>query len=95
MNKTKEFKNLVGNKIFSATFVKKNGEKRKIVGRLGVKKHLKGGEKRYNAEALDYVTVFDFQKKEYRTLNLNTIIDVKVSGQTFDEIPQFASESEV
>lgn len=95
MSKSKELKNLVKNKIFSATFIKKNGEKRKIVGRLGVKKHLKGGEKRYDSEALDYVTVFDFQKKEYRTLNLNTLVDVTVSGVTYDEIPQFASEGEV
>lgn len=40
-----EIRQLVGNKFFSAIFTKKNGDLRKILCRLGVKKHLKGGEK--------------------------------------------------
>lgn len=49
-----EFRKLVGSKIFSAEFVKKNGEHRKIVCRLEVKKHLKGGEMTYNPSHKNY-----------------------------------------
>ena len=70
--KTNDFKKMIGNNIFSAVFVKKNGEKRKINCRLGVKKHLKGGTKSYRDEDFNYLCVFDLQKKQYRTINLNT-----------------------
>lgn len=66
-------KSTVGNKIFSVEFVKKDGTLRKMHCRLNVKKHLKGGTKKYNAEARNLLTVFDLQKKQYRTINLNTI----------------------
>jgi len=35
-------------KFFTIKFVKKNGELRELNGRLGVKKHLKGGELGYS-----------------------------------------------
>ena len=75
-------KKLVGSTFFTVTFVKKDGTLRKMNARLGVKKHLKGGEKKYNAEDLNYLTVYDLQKKAYRTINVNTLRELKVKGQT-------------
>jgi len=65
-------------KIFSAEFIKKDGSIRKIVGMTGVKKHLKANAKKqaYNPKERGYVTIYDFQKKDYRLINLQTIIKV-------------------
>jgi len=42
-------KEFVGkNKIFTATFIKKDGSTRVMNCQLGVKKHLKGGEQKFN-----------------------------------------------
>ena len=73
-------KELVGNKIFAVEFIKKDGSLRKMVCRLGVKKHLKGGELRYNPEDLNYLTVFDLQSEEYRTINVNTLRSLTFDG---------------
>jgi hypothetical protein len=65
-------------KVFTAEFIKKNGETRKINCRLGVKKDLKGGTnpvKNY----LQYLTVYDMQKKGYRNINLGTLMLVKIN----------------
>ena len=78
MTKT-EIKKMVGNQFFSATFVKRNGEVRSMLCRLGVKKYLKGGEKRYDYD--DLMTVYDVKKKGYRTINLNTLMQVKAMGK--------------
>ena len=43
-------KEMVGSKIFSVEFIKLNGEHRKMVCRLGVKKHLRGGSLSYDAK---------------------------------------------
>jgi len=61
--------------IITVTFVKKNGEVRKMNCRMGVTKHLKGGVS--TLDPLQYITVFDMAKGEYRAINRGTIIDVK------------------
>lgn len=81
--KTDKIRSIVGNKIFSAVFTKKNGDTRVMLCRLGVKKHLKGGEKKYNTERLDYLTVYDLANKGYRTINLNTLKQIKSGGKTY------------
>ena len=78
---TTEIKKLVGNQFFSATFTKKDGTTRKMLCRLGVKKYLKGGTKKYDTDRLNYLTVLDVKKKAYRTINLNTLKEVKAQGK--------------
>jgi len=75
--KTNEIKKLVGNKIFSAIFTKKDGTERKMICRLGVKKHLKGGKKSYDDDAFNYLTVYSLDKQGYRTINVNTLKQIK------------------
>lgn len=68
-------------KIFSVEFIKKNGELRKMMARLGVTKHLRGGNKN-TCDAYDHlVTVFDVVKGQYRNINVNTLISLKGMGQ--------------
>ena len=73
-----EISKLVGNTIFSAVFVKKNGEKRKMLCRLGVKRYLKGGVKTY--DKVELLTVFDLIKREYRTINIGTLEKLNYRG---------------
>ena len=74
---TTEIRKIVGSKIFSAIFTKKDGSERKMLCKLGVTKHLKGGVKKYDTEALNYLTVYSLDKQAYRTLNLNTLKQIK------------------
>ena len=78
-----KFRELVGNKIFSVEFIKKDGSLREMVCRLGVTKHLKGGSLGYHAEDYNYLIVFDMTKKEYRTLNVSTLRKLKFEGNTY------------
>ena len=74
MNHVEKILNSKG-KIFTVTFTKKDGTTRVMNCRLGVTKHLKGGESTLNPS--EYITVYDMQNKGYRAINRQTIIDVK------------------
>jgi len=74
---TNQIKKLVGSRIFSVVFTKKDGSERKMLCKLGVKKHLKGGVKSYDSEALNQLTVYSLDSKGYRTVNLNTLTQIK------------------
>lgn len=72
-----DFRQAVGGKFFKAVFLKKDGTLREMTCRFGVKKHLKGGEKPYNAEEKGLWTVFDVEKKDYRSIDTTRIIALK------------------
>lgn len=59
----------------TVTFMKADGTVRKMNCRMGVTKHLKGGESTLDNER--YVTVFDVSKGAYRAVNRETILEVK------------------
>lgn len=79
-----QLKDLLGGKIFSVVFQKKDGTLREMVCRLGVTKHLKGGVKKYDSDALNYLTVFDMQKQDYRTINVNTLKSITFEGVSYE-----------
>lgn len=68
--------------IFSVSFTKKDGSERTLVGRLGVKCHLVGGENTVK-HIPKYITVFDTQAQAYRNVNTETIKGAKVSGKVY------------
>jgi hypothetical protein len=68
-------------KIVSVTFIKADGTLRVMTCRLGVTKHLKGGES--TLDGSKYLTVFDMAKKGYRAINRDTIQSVRLSGEEF------------
>lgn len=70
----------LGSKIFSVQFYKKDGTLREMTCRLGVTKHLKGGELKHNPSELNHLIVFDMQKGGYRTINFNTLVKIKFEG---------------
>tara|TARA_B100001250_G_C19624914_1_gene711091 strand:- start:475 stop:771 length:297 start_codon:yes stop_codon:yes gene_type:complete len=73
----------VRDKFFSIEFVKADGSKRTINGRLGVKKHLKGGRNCNVTLVPKHLTVYDMQKKGYRNVNLSTVKTLRVSNCTY------------
>lgn len=79
-----EIKKLAKGTFFSAEFTKKDGTTRKMIARLGVTKHLKGGNKSYNDQDFNHLTVFDVQKKQYRVINLNTLKQLKIRGKVIE-----------
>ena len=64
----------------TVTFIKKDGTLRTLNGRLGVKKHLKGGVS--TLDPAEYVTIYDVAAKGYRAINRKTIKQVTFEGHT-------------
>lgn len=81
-NATKLMK-FTNGRIFSVSFVKKDGSTREMTCRLGVKKHLKGGELSYDPSEYDLKTVFDLQKNQYRMINLDTLLSITIDGVSY------------
>lgn len=73
----KEFIDGTKGRIFTATFIKKDGSLRMMNCRKGVHKDLKGGVNKAAANNPNYQIVFDMQIGEYRMLNLDTVQEIK------------------
>jgi len=72
-------------KFFTVTFIKRtDGSIRVMNARLGVKAYLKGGELPYNPEPKGLIPVFDIQKRAYRMINLDTIVNLKVGNKEYN-----------
>ena len=65
-------------KWFSCTFIKKDGSKRVMNGRIGCHKGIKGIGRKFQKENL--VTVFDAQAKSYRMINVDTMLTFNCGG---------------
>lgn len=74
----REFVHALGGKFFRVQFIKKDGTLRDMTCRLGVKKHLKGGEPAFDAEARNMIFVWDVESKGYRTINFETVQSIVV-----------------
>ena len=59
-------------RFFSCTFIKKDGSIRNMNCRVGVHKGVKGVGRKFGTPNL--VTVFDAQAKEYRMINVDTML---------------------
>lgn len=70
-------------KFVGVDFVKLDGSKRKLNGRLGVKCHLHGGTN--TAMRLDrpYLTVYDVKTRGYRNVNLSTLSCIRAEGKVY------------
>jgi len=73
-------------KIFSVEFIKKNGEKRKMVCRTGVKKGTSGVGMKYDPIQKGLLPVFDMQKGAFRMINLQTITKLTIMGLVEDYV---------
>jgi hypothetical protein len=66
-----------GNRFFSVTFIKKDGSLRRMVARLGVRKGVKGVGMSFSPSDKGLMVVFDMHKREFRMINLETIVELK------------------
>lgn len=70
-------------KIFHIQFVKKDGNIRDMCARLGVVKYLRGGIDS-TAHMPQYINVYEMvmgkNESNYRKVNLDTVLSLKVSG---------------
>ena len=62
-----------GSKMFTSTFVKKNGETRTVNGMIKTK---------INSE-LGYLKVFENKTKEFRNVNLQTLESMSLGGKKY------------
>ena len=78
---------LLGDKIFTVTFIKKDGTVRVLNGKRGVKKHLRGGELGYDPIVKGLIPVYDLKSEGYRMINSQTVTEIKSEKQvyTFEE----------
>ena len=70
-------------KFFTVVFRKLDYSLRQLNGRLGVKKHLKGGANRVTRYDNPYITVFECSGLTYRTVNLHTIKQVRANNTVY------------
>lgn len=74
------------NEFFTVTFIKKSGELRVMNCRLGVKKHLVSNNSSTTSHISKYITVYDVKSSGYRNINIETLKEVKIHGNTFKVI---------
>lgn len=72
-----------GGRIVSVYFQKADGTMREMVCRRGVRKYLRGGELPYDPKSRLLLSVFDMTLRQYRMVNLASLVSFKVSGETF------------
>jgi hypothetical protein len=71
-------------KVFWVRFIKRTtGDIREMLCRFDVKSFLKGGKASYNPKDFNLMCVFDMQKLEYRTVNLEGLLELRISGSHY------------
>lgn len=84
------FLNLVGEQIFTVDYTKKNGEAVVRVYKVDPESKQVYEDTNYN-----YITVYDVNKQDYRTLNLDTIFEVQFGDTSLsrDDLTRLTEES--
>ena len=71
-------------RIFSATFVKKDGTLRVMNCRRGVSKGVTGVGLTFNPSEKQLLGVFDMHKDQHRFINLQTLQRIQAGGQVYE-----------
>ena len=81
----KKLIHITNGKIFSSTFIKKDGTHRILTGRLKVTKGLKDNAKPrpYDPSKYNLVCVYDMKAKGYRMLNFNTLLTLNINANKY------------
>jgi phage/plasmid primase-like uncharacterized protein len=65
-------------KFVTVSFIKNNGNKRILNGRLGVVKHLKGGKS--TVDTANYINIYDIKTGGYRNVSRDSIVALAIEG---------------
>jgi hypothetical protein len=76
-------KETANKKIFTVTFVKKDGSIRKMNAMRGVRKGVKGVGHSFNPSEKNLLTVYDMKIKEFRFVNLNDVLSFTANKKKF------------
>tara|TARA_B110000211_G_scaffold35514_1_gene35836 strand:- start:406 stop:690 length:285 start_codon:yes stop_codon:yes gene_type:complete len=81
----KKLIHVTNGKIFSSTFIKKDGSRRLLTGRLKVTKGLKENAKPrpYEPSKYNLVCVYDMMAEGYRMLNINTLTKLSINANKY------------
>ena len=71
-------------RFLTVEFMKKDGSLRKINGRLGVKKYLRGGDATLDNNK--FIIIYDLKSKGYRAINKNSILSVFTTGLKIERV---------
>ena len=71
-------------RVFSATFVKKDGTLRVMNCRRGVSKHVTGTGLKFNPQDKQLLGVFDMHKDQHRFINLQTLTQIRAGGEVYE-----------
>lgn len=75
-------KELQGGQFATVKFIKRTTQEERVMNcRIGVKKHLAGGQKAFDDEEKNLITVFDTAKGHYRSINCDSILEVHAHGK--------------
>ena len=90
LEKVKELIKEHSGEIFAVTFVKRGdkkgngaGEIRKMNCRIGVKKGVNGNGLPYDPSSKGLMPVYDMQKDAWRSINLDSVIDLALDGERY------------
>ena len=78
MNKLDQVIENSNGRMLTVVFIKADGTERVLNGRVGVSKYVKGTGKVVNDK---YLTIYDVKNKGYRSVNKETIIEVRANKQ--------------
>ena len=81
-----------GGRIFSAAFIKKDGELRKGLFRLGVKKGVKGKGFSFDPIARGLVSVYDMKKGAFRFITAAKLLSLTAEGVRWEIKPETDSQ---
>ena len=81
----KKLIHVTNGKIFSSTFIKKDGSHRLLTGRLKVTKGLKENAKPrpYEPSKYNLICVYDMMAEDYRMLNINTLTKLSINANKY------------
>lgn len=74
-------KELSAGKFATVIFTKKNGEERRLTGRTGVKKGVKGTGRNYDEKEKNIITMYDANIQQHRSIKADSIKEVHANGK--------------
>jgi len=83
MTQKQLFQEITSGKIFTAQFIKKDGSRRLMNCRTNVKKFTNGKGLSFDPIARNLLPVYDLKVKDYRFINLSTLISVTIKGKKY------------
>lgn len=83
MQTINELINSTKGKFFTATFTKKDGTKRRLTGRTGVSKGVKGTGLKFTPSDKNLQVVWSCDAQSFRMINLETITQLTINKTTY------------